>query len=184
MIIGGPPGAGKTLLARGLADESVPGVHLEADLFFRFIVSGYIAPWHPESSAQNHVVNTAVARAAATYATSDYTVIVDGIHGPWFLDHLLESIDRSRCDVHYLIVSCDPDLAIDRIHNRSDRAEATRRYGADIDDEAIRFMHAQFRAADTTSFQTLDTSALSPEQALTQGRALLASGLLRLTGQG
>jgi predicted kinase len=180
VIVGGPPGSGKTRLARGLAEAFTPGVHLEADAFFHFIVSGYLAPWRPESDTQNHVVNTAVARAAVAYATSGYTVIIDGINGPWFLDHLVTNLEPRRGSLHYVIVSCDANVAVERIHERFDGADVTSGADVNIDDEAVRFMHAQFRAADTTAYQVLDTSVLTSEEALAHCRALLDAGRLRL----
>jgi predicted kinase len=171
VIIGGPPGTGKTLLARGLAAEFPLGVHLEADRFFHFISSGYITPWRPESDTQNHVVNTAVARAASAYAHGGYTVIVDGINGPWFLDYLLANLEPLPSSVHYVIVCCDPDVAVERIH---DRPEHT------ISDAAVRFMHERFAAVSDLPYQRLDTTALSAAQTLGQCRTALDAGELRL----
>ena len=69
LILTGPPGAGKTTAARLLvAAGSERAVHVEADRFFSFIASGYVAPWTPESHDQNTVVMRIVARAAAGYA--------------------------------------------------------------------------------------------------------------------
>jgi broad-specificity NMP kinase len=180
VIIGGPPGTGKTLLARELAAKFDLGVHLEVDEFLRFIVGGSTPPWRPESDTQNHVVNTAVARAASVYANGGYTVVVDGINGPWFLDQLVTNLEPLPDAVHYLIVRCDPGLAVERIHNRPDRTYAAERYGADIDEAAIRFMHDQFTSADDLPYQLLDTTDLAAEQALAQCRALLDTGRLRL----
>jgi predicted ATPase len=69
LIISGPPGAGKTTVARRLA-ETWEGlaVHIPTDAFYSAILSGYIAPWLPESHAQNATVTEAIAAAAAVYA--------------------------------------------------------------------------------------------------------------------
>ena len=44
LILTGPPGVGKTTTAEVFARHSPHGVHLESDVFFNFIRSGYIEP--------------------------------------------------------------------------------------------------------------------------------------------
>lgn len=171
VIIGGPPGTGKTALAGGLAATFDRSVHLEADRFFRFIVSGDTPPWRSESDTQNHVVNTAVARAASAYAQGGYTVILDGINGPWFLDHLFANLEPFPDAVHYIILRCDPSLAVQRVHDRPERT---------ISEAAVRFMHEQFMAVNDAPYQALDTTTRSAAQTLMDCRALLNDGRLRL----
>ena len=93
LILTGAPGVGKTTTARILAARSERAVHLESDLFFHFIRSGYIDPWKPESHEQNRIVMRILADSAAAYAAAGYFTIVDGIIIPgWFLEPLRDSL--------------------------------------------------------------------------------------------
>src|SRR2546423_2786812 len=82
LILTGAPGAGKTTTARLLAADAPRAVHLESDSFFRFIQTGYVEPWKPESHEQNTVVMRIVAAAAAGHADGGYFTIIDGIISP------------------------------------------------------------------------------------------------------
>lgn len=80
-------------------------MHLESDLFFHFVRSGYIEPWKPESHAQNVIVMQAVAAAAGAYARAGYFAIVDGIISPaWFLEPLRDALTVDGRSVAYVVL--------------------------------------------------------------------------------
>jgi predicted kinase len=105
LILTGPPGAGKTTVAELLAARSNPAVHLEADLFFSFIRSGFVEPWRLESHEQNGLVMRIVGEAAAAYAGAGYFTIIDGIVIPrWFLGPLREVLSAAGLAVAYAVL--------------------------------------------------------------------------------
>ena len=58
VIVTGPPGAGKTAVARRLAQQSSwpLAIHLHSDDFYAYIRKGYVEPWRTELA--QHTVDT------------------------------------------------------------------------------------------------------------------------------
>lgn len=138
LVVTGPPGAGKSTVARRLAKRFDPSVLVTGDAFFGFLATGAIPPWLPESDAQNEIVTRAAASAAGRYAAGGYMTIFDGIVGPWFLPTFFAATGLDRLD--YVVLQPPVELCIDRV--------ATRR-GHDFNDAAAtRKMHQEFAHAD------------------------------------
>ena len=117
VIVTGTPGAGKTTVSARLAARSARGVHLEGDVFYRF-VAHLIAPVLPESKAQNATIIRAITRAAAAYAAGGYEVFVDGIVGPWFLPLVAHELAPTGVAVEYVVLRLDPERAVERAGTR------------------------------------------------------------------
>jgi hypothetical protein len=86
IVVTGPLGAGKSTVAGVLAGLFDPSALVPGDQFFAFIDQGYVAPWTAAAHSQNEVVVKAAAAAAGRLATGGYTVVYDGVIGPWFLE--------------------------------------------------------------------------------------------------
>jgi len=169
VIVSGPPGSGKTTVSSALASGCERGVHLESDWFFRSIRSGFVAPWLPDAHTQNAAVMAVAADAAAAYADAGYTVVWDGIVGPWFLDRGARRLGARNIGVHYLVLRPGRVTASKRVRGRGDTAETT---GAEA-------MYDQF--ADLGELEPHVVSSDAPaEQVIEACKAALADGSLEL----
>ena len=134
LVITGPPGAGKSSVARILADAAHQSVLIEGDAFFGFLASGAIEPWLPASNDQNTVVTKAAASAAGAFATGGFTTVYDGVVGPWFLPTFGAATGLERLD--YAILLPSVEVCVQRVATRPDHGFT--------DEAATRKMHAEF----------------------------------------
>jgi cytidylate kinase len=125
IIVTGPPGSGKTAVARSLADGDDRSAHVESDWFFRFLRSGFIPPFEPASAEQNTVVMDIACDAVAAYAHAGYNAYWDGIVGPWFLDRVLARLAAADLDVSYVVLRPEREVALSRVHVRDGEADSS-----------------------------------------------------------
>ena len=159
IVLTGPPGAGKSTVARLLADRLTPSVHLHSDDFWGYIKQGRLAPYLPEAHQQNQVVLKVLVSSAFGYADGGYQVICDGIVGPWFIDlfrsRTSEIAGERALPLSYIILRPDQHTTLERAQSRPDDALT--------DPEPIRSLHDQFSDLGPYEAHVLDSTSLTAE---------------------
>jgi predicted kinase len=168
LIITGPPGSGKSTTAKLVAQHFERAACLESDWFWTTIVKGFIPPWRPEADPQNRAVLAALSRSAVELATAGYTVVVDGIVGPWYLGLVTEPLARQGVETHYLVLRPGLDTALARV---TAREGAQRRDGhlaaAFLDEEPVTHMWEQFSDLGPYERHVVDNTGLDAAETAT-----------------
>ncbi len=174
IILTGPPGAGKSTTAASLAASYPKAVHLHTDDFWHYIVSGGIPPFLPESDSQNHTVLEVIAGAAFTYAQGGFTVVVDGIVGPWMLDHYRRILRESPdLDLHYIVLRPSREETLTRGQQRTAPS-------ALVDEAPIVSLWDQFAELGELEACAIDTTHHSAAETVEAVADAVASGHYRL----
>lgn len=159
-LITGPMAAGKSTVARLLAERFQRGVYLEGDLFRRSIVAGR-AEMTPEASAeaieQLRLRYRLAAAAADSYHEAGFAVALeDVVAGPLLAEYV--ELIRSR-PLHVVVLLPSVEVLAAR-----EAARTQKGYGRWTSEE----LHSGF-AADTPRLGLwLDTSAQTAEQTVTE----------------
>jgi AAA domain-containing protein len=152
LIVTGPPGSGKSTVALLLAERFEPCVLVHGDVFFGFVVRGYIDPWLPGSHEQNVVVTEAAATATGRFPKGGYTTIFDGMVGPWFLETFLEHAQLDS--VQYAVLMPSLETCTARVMGRNGHGFR--------DEPATRRMYAAFADAEIAPRHLLRSDADDP----------------------
>lgn len=172
IVLSGPPGAGKSTVARLLTAGHSPSVHLHADDFWASIVTGAIPPYQPGSGQQNQVVMTVLANAALGYAGGGYYVVVDGVVGPWYIGEFRIAAAGSGIPLHYVILRPDEQTTLHRASGRG--TDALTEPGPVLD------MYRQFQDLGEYDVHAIDSAGRDADDTARLIRAGLAAGRFRL----
>jgi adenylate kinase family enzyme len=172
LVVTGPPGAGKSTVARILSAGFPLSALVAGDDFFGFLDQGAIAPWLPEAAAQNEVVTEAAAAAAGRFARGEHVVIYDGMIGPWLLPTFAAT--AAAPDLHYVILFPNEETCVERVRSRVGHGFT------DLD--ATRHMYGEFRRATVDVRHVLTDPPDDPAATAAAVRARFAAGTLRVTG--
>jgi predicted ABC-type ATPase len=154
VVVTGPPGAGKSTVARALADRFTRSVLVAGDAFFAFLTRGAVAPWLPDAHRQNEVVIRAAAAATGRFVTGGYVTVYDGVLGPWFLADF--AAETTLDHLHYLVLLPSVERCVEQVADRTGHGFT--------DEDATRHMHRQFAQADIDRRHVLTDLLASPDE--------------------
>jgi chloramphenicol 3-O-phosphotransferase len=173
LLVTGPAASGKTSTALRIATESAePSVHLHADDFFHALKVGRLRGWEEGATSQHEIVFEAVARAATTYASGGYFVVVDSFIRPRYFSLVEDTIAGEQIDLHVVVLRPNYAEAVARSQSR----DASKRHNDSVFEE----LYHAFDSIGELETHVIDNSTLDEEETAEIVRNKYLAGQLRL----
>ncbi len=153
LVVTGPPGAGKSTVARAIAARHDRCVLVRGDDVLASVVTGFVLPWLPESEPQNLTALAATAAQARAFADGGFPVVVDAVLGPWHLDAFAVALGTR---FGYVVLRPDKQITIDRATGRDP--------GALTDVDPVAHMWNEFADLDNFESHVIDSGDLDINQ--------------------
>ncbi len=172
LVLTGPPGAGKSTVARAVVASLDRAALVRGDDFFAHVARGAVDPWLPAASEQNAVLLSAAAAATGRLVAGGYPTVYDGVLGAWSLERFLA--DTGLPCLHYAVLLPSESRCVERV--------ATRTGHGFTDEAAARSLHRQFSAAVVEERHVLRDPDDDPQDTAARVRERWAAGVLRCAG--
>lgn len=182
LVLAGPPGAGKSTVARLVAARFERSACIESDWFFTTIANGFVAPWELAAHDQNRTLLRAAAASAARVAAGGYGVVLDGVFGPWHLDALDDELTRGDVPVSYVVLRPSLEVVLARARGRAGETPRVAANPPLTDEGPVRFMWQRFAGLGWAERHVLDPSGWDAPTTAEAVVAALAAGTHRLPG--
>lgn len=162
VVVAGPPGAGKSTVARLVAAQLDPSVCLESDWLWTTVVNGFIPPWEPESHEQNRTIVRAAGALAVQFAAGGYHVVLDGVFSVWNLDVLAAELANGLSPCTYVVLRPDLETCLARASGRTGEVPRVAANPPLTDEGPIRHLWQQFADLGELEHHAIDTTMLDP----------------------
>lgn len=160
ILIAGLPGAGKSTVARRVADAFNPSLHLQVDGLRAMMVRGHIQAdeangWSDALGDQMVRESEGASALAASYRSGGVAVVVDDVALPPVFHRCYAQVPG----LHKVLLLPSVEALIDRLQNR-------RAVYDELFKNQAAMLHAMLASLDMTGWTVLDTSRHSVEDSV------------------
>ena len=110
-LISGPPGAGKSTLAKSIAKLFDKSIHIECDYLYNMVQGGNKKPWEEGASKLFTLMYRTVAAQATIYLQAGFTVTADYVWSPSDVCSIVEEI-RQDPSFHPIFLLPEKDIKL------------------------------------------------------------------------
>ena len=148
-------------MSRFIAQGREPSAVVASDWFWTTLVSGAIEPWTARANDQNETMIRSACATASRLTQGRYSVVLEGIIGPWFLDVAKEELRECGVKPSYVVLRPALEICLRRAVERLSEPEHR---NALSDEEPIRHMYEQFSGLGDYERHVVGRAELPPEQ--------------------